>query len=138
MKGSAVVVLAVVALVGCSASQQPTPAPSTPSASVIVTPPTGGVLLTSLGFQHAPQGFSIPANAQITDRVDQSNQVTAVFSAPDGFEMAAYLRKHLPSMGFHVTGDKDNALLFTSDTTQGAFYAEGSLSSLSLRRDQEG
>lgn len=95
-------------------------------------------MLASLGFTHAPSGFSVPANAQITDRIDQPNQVTAVFSAPDGFEMAAYLRENLPAMGFQVTGDKDNALLFTSGTIRGAFYAEGSLSSLSLRSDQEG
>lgn len=95
-------------------------------------------MLASLGFAYAPSGFSVPTDAQITDRIDQPNQVTAVFSAPDGFEMASYLREHLPSMGFQVTGDKDNALLFASDTVHGAFYAEGSLSSLSLRRDQEG
>lgn len=127
--------LAALALAGCAAAPAaPTAPPS--AATVASTAPDGGVLLRDAGFANAPAGFSVPASALITDRIDAANNVTATFSQPGGAEIAAYLREHLPAMGFTVTADGNDSLLFTDGHWDGAFTVSTDISALSLRTDR--
>lgn len=128
--------LAVLALAGCSAARGIAPAPP-PSSVTVTAAPDGGVFLTELGFTHAPAGFSIPLGTEITDRIDAYNNITAVFTLPTGQEMAAYLREHLTGMGFEITADKNQSMLFTDGHWQGALTTTGSLAAISLRTDRE-
>lgn len=128
--------LGALALAGCSAAPAPpTPAP-TPT-MVVTEVPDGGVLLSSLGYTHAPAAFSVPLGAEISDRIDAYNNVTAVFTAPPGQEVVEYLRANLPAMGFEITADRNQSMLFTDGHWQGAFTTSGSYAALSLRTDRE-
>lgn len=127
---------ALAGLSGCSAAGQPVPPSPSPSVAISVAVPDGGVTLRDLGYTNAPDGFSVPNDVEITDRVDAHNNVTAVFSAPAGIEIAGYLRDHLPAMGFEVTADKNQSLLFNNGTWDGAFTTSGSTAALSLRTDR--
>lgn len=95
------------------------------------------MLLRELGFTHAPAGFAIPLGAQITDRIDAYNNVTLIFTIPTGQEMAEYLRANLPAMGFEVTADRNQSMLFTDGHWQGALTTTGGLAAISLRTDRE-
>lgn len=119
---------------GCSAAP-PEPSPPAPSTSAVATIPDDGVLLSSLGYSFAPEGFSVPGTAIITDRVDQENTVVAVLSAPSGLEVAAYLRETLPGQGWEITADGKNSLLFERGDEYGAFTVTGAYASLAIRWD---
>lgn len=135
LKRLVLVAAVAVAVAGCSAEPvAPSPTP-TATRAVATSAPDGGVLLTSLGFTHAPAGFSVPADSFITERIDAANNVTAIFTAPAGIEIAGYLREHLADMGFEITADKNQSLLFHSPTHDGAFTTSGSTAALSLRTD---
>ena len=125
----------VLSLAGCSAAPAPEPTSSPTQPASATTAPPGGVLLSALGFTNAPPGFSIPADSFITDRIDAGNNVTLILTAPAGIEIAGYLREHLPAMGFEITADKNQSLLFHSATHDGAFTTSGSTAALSLRTD---
>lgn len=127
--------LAALALSGCAAAPEPAPSP-TPLASTVTAAPEDGTLLSSLGFEHAPAGLSIPRGAIIAERTDSANNVTVVFTSPTGVEIADYLRRNLPALGFTITADANNSLLFEGGPYQGAFTATGALSALSLRTDR--
>ncbi|GAA4898992.1 hypothetical protein GCM10025789_16290 [Tessaracoccus lubricantis] len=136
MQRIGIALAAALALVGCSAA--PEPAPSTPAASPLVTEaPEGGVLLSSLGYANGPEMFSVPASSAISDRIDSYNNVTAVFTAPSGVEIAHYLRENLAGMGFEITADANQSLLFTNGRWQGAFTTSQAYAALSLRTDRE-
>lgn len=126
---------AAAALSGCSAVP-PEPMPTDPPAAASAAP-DGGVLLSDLGFRHAPAGFSLPATSVLTETVDSANNVTAVLSQPAADEVLGYLRTHLPAMGFEVTADADGSLLFQSATHQGAFTSTDAVSAVTLRTDRE-
>lgn len=96
--------------------------------------PAEGVALASLGFVNGPAGFSVPTGVAITERVDQPNVVTLVMTAPAGEAIASYLRKHLPSMGFTVTGDANASLTFGDGAWDGAFTSANGVSGLTLRK----
>lgn len=126
---------AVVALAGC-AGEEPTMTPATQPAQ---TPsvPADGLALADRGFEFAPAGLSVPADAMIVEEIDQVNNVTVVFSAPTGAELAAYYRRVLPELGFTITADANNSLLFSDDQWDGALTANGAYSALTLRTDWE-
>ena len=129
--------VAALTLTGCGAAQPVAPTP-TPSPSITVSEvPDGGVLLSSLGYSHAPQGFSVPLHSVISDRIDAYNNVTAVFTAPPGQDIVTYLRANLAGMGFEITADRNQSMLFTDGHWQGAFTTSGSYAALSLRTDRE-
>lgn len=132
----ALTLVGLVAVAGCSAT--PTPPTPTPPVTVSATTeaPAGGVLLSDLGFTNAPAGFSIPQEAEIKERVDSGNNITVVLHYPIGVEVADYLRRHLPAMGFTITADAGGSLLFESAVHDGAFTMTGELSALSLRTDR--
>lgn len=123
-------------LAGCSGQGPGQPEP-TPTAHVTEPVPDDGVLLGDLGFRHAPEGVSIPRGAVVTERIDQTNNVTLVMTAPSGTELAGYLRGSLPDQGFEITADGNNSLLFTRGRWVGAFTTQDGYSALTLRTDRE-
>ena len=135
MKRLLLLVIGAGLLVGCASSIE-TPSPQ-PEASPTISAPADGQFLSDLGFQHAPAGVSIPRSAVISEQVDQYNNVTLVFTAPSGVELASYLRASLTEQGFEITADANNSLLFERDPWQGAFTTEAGYSALSFRTDRE-
>lgn len=123
------------AVLGCGAAAPEAAEPS-PSQPVAVSVPADGVSLSSLGYSFAPEGFSVPASARIGERVDQENTVVAVFTAPGGADIAAYLRENLPGQGWSITADGQNSLLFERGEEHGAFTVTGDLAALSIRWDE--
>lgn len=127
--------LACLLLVGCGAVE-PVPDPTTSAVTTADVVPEGGVLLSSLGYQHAPADLAVPATAVITERVDQPNTVVAVLTAPSGLELAAWFRNTLPEQGWEITADGNNSLLFERGDLHGAFTVTGQFSGLSIRSDE--
>lgn len=136
MQRIGIALVAALALAGCSASPDTPPASPT-TAPTVTAAPDGGVLLRDIGYANAPEMFSIPRGAEITDRIDAYNNITAIFTIPSGQEMAEYLRAHLPGMGFEITADANQSMLFTNGNWQGALTTNGGLAALSLRTDRE-
>lgn len=124
--------LAVLLLGGCQASE-PTKQPASQKASVPAAPAEG----ETLDLEYAPKGLSVPRGAIIVEQIDQVNNITLVFSAPTGAELAAYYRRALPTMGFTITADGNNSLTFADEQWHGAFTAAGAQSALTLRTDWE-
>lgn len=125
-----VAALAVVLLAGC-ASAAPTMRPAAQSADVPAAPSGGRRLDTEFG----PRGLSIPEGASIVEKIDQVNNVTLVFSSPDGAELLSYYRSVLPELGFRITADAGEALLFNDGQWHGAFTVGDKVSALTLRTD---
>lgn len=137
MKRTASILLTCLVLVGCAAADVPEPT-SDPSPVTTAPVPEDGALLSEFGFEHAPEGVSIPRTSVMSERIDQVNNVTIVFTAPGGVELAGYLRRALPDQGFEITADGSNSLLFERGEWQGAFTTEAGYSGLSFRTDREG
>ena len=127
--------VAVGSAAACSAAG-PEPIQPLPSSTVAAPVPADGVLLSSLGYSFAPGGFSVPTGSVITDRVDQQNTVVAVFTAPSGLDIAAYLRENVPLQGWTITADGNNSLLFERGEEHGAFTVTGAYAALALRWDE--
>ena len=106
-----------------------------PTISTVASLPSDGVLLSSLGYEYAPAGFSVPSDSIIAERVDQENTVVAVFTAPSGENVAGYLREALPGQGWEITADGNDSLLFERGEEYGAFTVTGENAALSLRWD---
>lgn len=123
---------ATLTVVGCGAAE-PTMQPA-PSASVAVSVPDGG---RPVQLEYAPTGLSVPSDAIVEQEIDQVNNVTLVFAAPTGAELAAYYRAALPQMGFTITADNNNSLLFENEHWQGAFTASGQTCAITFRTDWE-
>lgn len=126
---------AALALSACAAAPEPSPSP-TPLASTVTAAPDDGVLLGDLRFDNAPAGLSIPRGSVIAERIDSPNNVTVVLTAPDGLTVVDYLRRTLPEVGFTITGDDQNSLLFDGGGWQGAFTTSDGYSALTLRTDR--
>lgn len=122
------------AVVGCSAVA-PEPFEPVPSPNAEVTVRGDGVLMESLGYSFAPQGFSLPASSVIIEGVNQENTVVAVFSEPEGDVVAAYLRETLPGDGWRITADANDSLLFERGDEQGAFTVNEESTALAIRWD---
>ncbi len=131
MKRLLTLVAATCLVTGC-ASPAPTMAPATQPATV---PQVSG---TPVETEYGPRGLTAPEGAVEEHRVDQVNNVTIVFSAPTGAELAAHYRRVLPQLGFRITGDRNNSLTFEDDQWKGAVTAAGSYSAITLRTDWEG
>lgn len=121
-------------VVGC-ASAPAASAPVTTPAVVSTVVPADAVTLTSLGFTFAPADFYVPASVVVIDSVNQSNNVVAVFSAPAGADLAAFLRHNLPTHGWTITADGNDSLLFERGQLGGAFTVTGDLAALTIRSD---
>lgn len=97
--------------------------------------PEGAVALASYGFQYAPEGFMVPGASIIEDKVDQTNTIVAVFTAPSGADLNTFLRQSLPADGWTITSDGQYSLLFERGELRGAFTVSGQLGALSIRSD---
>lgn len=126
--------LACLLLVGCGAAE-PVPEPTTSAVTTSDAVPEGGVLLSTLGYRHAPADLAVPATSVISERVDQPNTVVAVLTAPSGLELAAWFRDTLPGQGWEITADANNSLLFERGDLHGAFTVTGQFAGLSIRSD---
>lgn len=125
-------VLAVTAVLaaGCAA-QGPTPSPA-PSGSLAPAP--GVTTLAEEGYREGPAALvPIPADAKITQYVDQPNVLAASFSEPSGERIAAVLREELPDAGWTITADTDAAVIFSRPGWQGHFTIADTTSALSIR-----
>lgn len=132
-----VVALAIGAvLTGCAVAPEP-PTVAPPSIAAPTAAPEGGMLLSEVGFQHAPAGFSVPESFVQVERIDQVNNITLVVSQPEGAEFAQYLREYLPAMGYGIVADNDDSLIFENAQWVGGFTVTGELSALTLRTDAE-
>ena len=127
--------LCCLAAVGCSAAGPEPTQPATVETSTAAEVPADGVLLSTLGYRHAPADFSVPASSIISDRVDQDNTVVAVFTAPSGQDMASYLRTTVPQQGWSITADANDSLLFERGEAHGAFTVTEDLAAVSIRWD---
>ncbi len=124
-----------VAVIGCSGAAPEATTPAAVPSAAAAAAPEGGVLLSDLGYNFAPAGFSVPDESMITERVDQENTVVAVFTSPSGPDVAAYLRMTLPDQGWEITADGNGSLLFERGEEYGAFTVTGDYAALSLRWD---
>lgn len=127
--------LACLLLAACGAPDEPAPDPVPPPSSTTPAVPDGAVALASYGFQHAPEGFMVPGTSIISEKVDQTNTVVAVFTAPSGGDLNSFLRQSLPADGWTITADGRNSLLFERGELRGAFTVSGQLAALSIRND---
>jgi hypothetical protein len=113
------------------------PSPTASDATATVTIPADGVSLQMLGYLHGPvQQFSLPRSSVITAAVDQANNVTAVLTSPSATEVAAYLRRTLPTTGFTIISSDDPAALamtFTGYGWSGSFTGNETTSAVLLR-----
>jgi len=96
-------------------------------------PPIGGVWLSELGFTHGPTGFSVPAETWVVISVDQPNTVALIIEPSQGAAMLAYLRANLAGMGFRITADRGDSLVFSNGTWAGAFTMTSRQAGVTLR-----
>lgn len=134
--GVATALVLVGSAAACAAGERPgDPTPSArPTGAVSI--PADGVTLQSLGYLNGPAAqFSLPRTAVLQAAVDQTNNVTAVLTAPRPAQVADYLRRALPATGFTVTADQPDhdTLTFAGHGWSGSFTATGATSAVLLR-----
>jgi len=101
-----------------------------------VSIPVDGVALAAYGYTNGPvRQFSLPRGAVLKARVDQTNNVTAVLSAPPAVEVFGYLRRTLPGAGFAVTKEDvaQKSLTFTGYGWAGSFTGDDRVAAVLLR-----
>ena len=136
-RGVVASLLLVVALAGCSAGA-PLPAPSSPSPTPTptVSVPADGVSLSALGFENGPvDRVFVPFGARISSRVDQTNNVTVVLTAPSAADLTSFYRRTATGNGFTVTADDPatTTLTFSGFGWTGTFTGDSQASALLLR-----
>jgi len=121
---------------GCAAGERPDdPSPSA-LPSVAVQIPADGIPLAAYGYSNGPvQQFSLPRGSVIAARVDQTNNVSAVLSAPPATDVFGYLQRTLPDTGFTVTQQDaaHNSMTFTGYGWSGSFTGDDHVSAVLLR-----
>jgi hypothetical protein len=120
----------------CAGSERPND--PTPSAlpSLTVPLPADGIFLRAYGYTNGPvEQFSLPRGSVVTARVDQTNNVTVVLSAPPAGEVLAYLRRTLPGAGFTVTREDvaQKSMTFTGYGWAGSFTGDDRVAAVLLR-----
>ena len=121
---------------GCAAGERPDdPSPSAlPSGAVQI--PADGIPLAAYGYSNGPvQQFSLPRGSVIAARVDQTNNVSAVLSAPPATDVFGYLQRTLPDTGFTVTAEDvgQKSMTFTGYGWAGSFTGDERVSGVLLR-----
>jgi len=94
------------------------------------------VSLAALGFENGPvDRVFVPVGAQLASRVDQTNNVTLVLTAPSAADLAAFYRRTAAGNGFTVTGDDaaTATLTFAGFGWTGTFTGDRQASALLLR-----
>ena len=124
-------------LTGCAAGNVPdAPASSSPSPTPTVSRPADGVSLAALGFENGPvDRVFVPVGAQVSSRVDQTNNVTVVLTSPSATDLAAFYRRTAVGNGFALTGDDaaTTTLTFAGFGWTGTFTGDRQASALLLR-----
>ena len=130
----ALVAAVCLGLAGCSVAPLPSPTP-TVSATTSVSPvlPPGATSLRDVGFTHAPEGFGLPNGVTVVPVSNQLNVITAGFSPEDGVVVLAFLKAHLPEMGYRITGASDDSVVFRGNPWHGAFTMSATTALLTLR-----
>jgi len=125
--------------VGCSAPGS-TPGSAPPEETTIIAPtlPPDGVYLTELGFSHAPDKFSVPAAARIQSGFNNPDVINVIYTGADGPAVHGYLVQHLAEMGFVVTAQSDDSILWNSSDWDGAFTMTAQQAGLTLRSKVRG
>ena len=122
---------------GCAAGSVPD-GPASPSAAPTptVSVPADGVSLSALGFENGPvDRVFVPVGAEVSSRVDQTNNVTVVLTAPSAADLATFYRRTVAGNGFTVTGDDPatTTLTFAGFGWTGTFTGDRQASALLLR-----
>jgi len=107
-----------------------TPSPSAATPSL----PPDGVYLVSLGVSFSPPGFSVPASAKMLDGYNSPDVVNAIYSGADGPAVHDYLVANLASMGFTITAQSSDSIVWQNAGWQGAFTMTADQAGLTLRR----
>ncbi len=98
--------------------------------------PADGIALAAYGYTNGPvEQFSVPRGSVITASVDQTNNVSAVLSAPPAADVFGYLQRTLPDTGFTVTQEDaaQNSMTFTGYGWSGSFTGDEHVSAVLLR-----
>ncbi len=146
-RAAAIPVLVLVALAGglagCSAAGDSSSAGSsssavtpTPTATPTVAVPADGVSLSALGFENGPvDRVFVPVGSELASRVDQTNNVTLVLTAPSAADLTTFYRRTATANGFTVTADDPatTTLTFTGFGWTGTFTGDRQASALLLR-----
>ena len=123
---------AALVLGGCSAAA-PAPVSSSPAPTVTASLPPGGVYLTTLGVSYAPAGFSIPAQVKPLNGYAMPGVVDVAFSGSDGPVVYNYLVANLAAMGYTITAQSDDSLLWNDDAWEGGFTMTTDRAAITLR-----
>ena len=121
---------------GCAAGGRPDDPNPSVLPSVDVPIPSDGIALAAYGYTNGPvRQFSLPRGSVVTARVDQTNNVTAVLSAPPAADVFGYLRRTLPESGFTVTREDSaqKSMTFTGHGWAGSFTGDERVSAVLLR-----
>lgn len=137
LRGAVATVALVLALAGCAAAGSSNEAPSpSPAPTPTVSVPSDGVSLDALGFENGPvDRVFVPIGAQLSSRVDQTNNVTLVLTAPSAAELTTFYRRTVTANGFTVTADDPatTTLTFSGFGWTGTFTGDSQASALLLR-----
>ena len=134
-----VALLVALALTGCSAAGTGSGASAsspTPAATPTVSVPADGVSLSALGFENGPvDRVFVPFGAELSARVDQTNNVTVVMTSPSAADLTGFYRRTVVANGFTVTADDPatTTLTFTGFGWTGTFTGDTQASALLLR-----
>ena len=125
-------------LAGCSAAPAPPPtATLSPSAWPAPGLPAGSTALRDLGFSNAPEDFGLPPGVRVTPISNQLSVITAGFSPADGATVLAFLKAHLPEMGYAITAASADSVVFAGQTWHGAFTMSPAIALLTLRHGDQ-
>jgi hypothetical protein len=131
--------LSVIALAGCGAAGGSDPGAASspgPTSTPTVSMPADGVSLAALGFENGPvDRVFVPVGAQLASRVDQTNNVTLVLTAPSAADLTTFYRRTATGNGFTITGDDPatTTLTFAGFGWTGTFTGDAQASALLLR-----
>ncbi len=131
-----VVVFSLFGVAGCASTKES----SAGTSSAVAAPlPDGGKYLVDYGIENGPPGFSVPEELFFVKLVDQNKTVafsidrTNPGSQEKAAEVTQYLHQNLDAMGFSITGESAEAIVFSSEKYDGAWTCGDEVCSLSLR-----
>jgi hypothetical protein len=137
LRGVVAAAVLVVTLTGCAAGSSPdVPATPAPGPTPTVSAPADAVSLGALGFENGPvDRVFVPIGAQVSARVDQTNNVTVVLTSPSAAALTAFYRRTASGNGFTVTADDpaNATLTFAGFGWTGTFTGDARASALLLR-----
>ncbi len=135
---AALIVAALVALGGCSASpagggqSSPVPVPVPATAT-----PAQGRSLAQLGLTEGPSDLIwLPDQVLVTYQAQQPNLLIVSGGIAQADLVEDYLRSTLPALGWRITADAPGGLLFEQGAWHGGFAAGDQDWALTVRDDE--